>query len=457
MHQSSEKVYRDYEPEQLMLLPPSLNDWLPKGHLTYFISDVVNELDLSQITAQYEQERRGYPPYNPTMMVKVLLYGYCTGTSSSRRIARKLEEDVAYRVLAAGNQPDFRTISDFRKRHLKALQGLFIQILRMCQKAGLVKLGHVSLDGTKIKANASKHKAMSYGRMKKAEKQLAEEIAELLRKAEEVDAAEDARYGKDRRGDELPLELARRDTRLKKIREAKEALEAEARAQRQAAEEAARQRPRQRGRKPKVPEVVPADKAQRNFTDPESRIMKDGQKAFVQAYNAQAAVDETAQVIVSCALSNQAADGPHLKEMTQAIEDNTGEKPKKMTADAGYFSQDNVKELTGKGIDPYIAVDRQKHSDRILPAARGRIPSGLPVTERMRRKLRTKAGKCVYAKRKQIVEPVFGQIKHGRGFRQFNLRGLEKVRGEWSLVCTTHNLLKLFAAVGAMGSGRCFT
>ncbi len=457
MPQYPEKVYRAYEPEQLMLLPPSMQEWLPKGHLAYFMSDVVDELDLSEIKGKYEEERRGYPPYNPRMMVKVLLYAYCTGTGSSRRIARKLEEDIGYRVLAAGNQPDFRTISDFRKRHLKGLQGLFLQVLRLCQRAGLVKLGHVALDGTKIKANASKHKAMSYGRMKKAEEKLREEIAELLAKAEAVDAAEDSRYGKERRGDELPEELRRRETRLQKIREAKAALEAEAGDRRRKAEEAARQRAPRAGRKPKIPEGIPEEKAQRNFTDPESRIMKDGQKVFVQAYNAQAVVDEKAQVIVSATLSNQAADGPHLKEITQAIEDNTGQRPKKMTADAGYFSEDNVNGLKEQGIEPYISPHRQKHSDKPPPVTRGRIPKGLGTRERMQRKLRTKAGRVIYAKRKQVVEPVFGQIKQARRFRQFSLRGLEKVRGEWSLVCTAHNLLKLFRAGGEMGLGRCFT
>ena len=295
------KTYLPYDPNQQLLLPAALQEWLPEDHLAYFISDVVDQLDLSDITARYEQERRGGPPYHPRMMVKVLLYGYCPGVASSRRIAQRLHEDIAFRVLAANNTPDFRTISDFRKDNLAALSGLFLQVLALCQQAGLVRLGHVALDGTKVRANASKHKAMSYKRMKEKEAQLAAEVAELLQKAQEADDEEDHRYGKDKRGDELPAELAFREGRIRKIREAMAALEAKAR---EAAEQATAAGREHTG--------VPEDKAQRNFTDPESRIMPGpGGRDFVQAYNCQAVVDNAHQVIVAARATNQPSDkGP---------------------------------------------------------------------------------------------------------------------------------------------------
>ncbi len=280
------KEYRPYHPHQLLILPPSLQEWLPDGHRAYFISDLVDSFDLSAIDATYEDELRGGPPYHPAMMVKILLYAYCTGVYSSRRIARRLHEDVAFRVLAAGNAPDFRTISDFRQRHLEALSKLFEQVLKLAQAAGLVKLGHVALDGTKIRANASKHKAMSYGRMQKEETRLAAEVAAILRRAEEVDAAEDARYGPDASGDDVPEELRRREDRLRKIREAKAALEAEARARAEVEREQQRAHPPRRGPRPKPPRETPQDRDQYNFTDPESRIMKASDGAFIQAYNA---------------------------------------------------------------------------------------------------------------------------------------------------------------------------
>lgn len=428
------KVFRPYEPEQMLLMPVALQEWLPPDHLAYFVSDVVEHLDLSGIMARYEGEERGYPPYHPKMMVKVLLYAYCIGVASSRKIEKRLEEDIAFRVLAANNTPDFRTISDFRKDHLKALAGLFVEVLKLCQRAGLVKLGHVSVDGTKVKANASKHKAMSYGRMKQEEERLEAEVKELLRRAEEVDEEEDRCYGKKKRGDELPRELAFRESRLRKIREAKAALDAEARRQAEAA-----------GAKGKGHSEVPQDKAQRNFTDPESRIMPaPGGRDFVQAYNAQAAVDSAAQVIVACEVTNQPTDRGQAVPMIEQVRDNTGQLPREMSADAGYFSGKTVEDISGLKVEAFIPPDKLRHTVSPVPGPRGRIPDGMSLTDRMRRKLRTQRGKKRYALRMKTVEPVLGQIKQGRGFRQFLLRGLEKVGGEWRIICTGHNLLKLF-------------
>ena len=425
------KTYLPYDPDQQLLLPAALREWLPDDHLAYFISDVVDQLDLSSITARYEGERRGGPPYHPRMMVKVLLYGYCVGVASSRRIAQRLHEDIAFRVLAANNTPDFRTISDFRKDHLGALSGLFLQVLAFCQRAGLVKLGHVALDGTKVRANASRHKAMSYRRMKEKEEQLAAEVAELLRRAQEVDDEEDRRYGKDKRGDELPEELAFREGRLEKIREAMAALEAEAQA---AAEAEGKEHP-----------GVPEDKAQRNFTDAESRIMPaPGGRDFLQAYNCQAVVDHAHQVIVAARATNQSSDKQQAAAMMQETIDNVGAVPREVSADAGYYSAKAVDDLQALGVDPYVAPEQTRHGRVVPPAPRGRIPRDLSPRDRMRRKLQTKRGRKRYALRMETVEPVFGQIKQGRGFRQFLLRGLGKVNAEWSLICTGHNLLKLF-------------
>ena len=436
------KTYLPYDPGQQLLLPAALQEWLPSDHLAYFISDVVDQLDLSAITARYEEERRGGPPYHPRMMVKVLLYGYCTGVASSRRIARRLHEDIAFRVLAANNTPDFRTISDFRKDHLEALGGLFLQVLELCQQAGLVKLGHVALDGTKVRANASKHKAMSYGRMKEKEGQLTAEVAELLRRAGEVDDDEDRRYGRDKRGDELPEELAFRESRLRKIREAKAALEAKALAEAEQAESEGRNHP-----------GVPDDKAQRNFTDPDSRIMPGpGGRDFQQSYNCQAVVDSAHQVIVAARATNQPSDKGQAVSMIEETVNNTGAVPKEVSADAGYYSAKAVEELYSMGVDPFIAPEKTRHGRVLEPAPRGRMPEGLSVRNRMRRKLRTKRGRERYALRMETVEPVFGQIKQRRGFRQFLLRGLEKVNREWLLICAGHNLLKLFRS-GQMPAG----
>jgi len=399
------KVYREYEPNQDFLLPPSLKDWLAEGHPAYFISEVVDRMDLSEIFAHYEKEERGQPPYHPRMMTKVLLYGYCMGVRSSRKIARHLEENVAFRVLAANNQPE---------------------------------------------ANASKHKAMSYGRMCEAEKELEEEVKKLLAEAQRIDEEEDKLYGGDRRGDELPKELARRETRLKKIEEAKAVLEAEARRKAKECHSEAEQTeesppPRKKKRRPPPTERgKPEARAQYNFTDPESRIMKNSDKAYVQAYNALAAVDGANQIIVGCEVSDNPADSVSTVEMVKQVENNCGKKPKRVLADAGHFSEHNVATLEEQGIDVYISTAKQRHTQKTQPAPRGRIPLGLSVKDKMRRKLRTKKGKKTYAKRKWIVEPLFGQIKEARGIRQFLLRGKRKVSGEWSLISTTHNLLKLY-------------
>ena len=427
------KTFRPYDPEQQLLLPVALQEWLPADHLAYFVSDVVDQLDLSAITARYG-EQRGGPPYHPGMMVKVLLYGYCNGVASSRRIARRLHEDIAFRVLAANNTPDFRTVSDFRKDHLAALADLFLQVLELCKKAGLVRLGHVALDGTKVRANASKHKAMSYGRMKEREEQLEAEVEELLRQAQEVDEEEDRRYGRDKRGDELPEELAFREGRMRKIREAKAALESEAQAEAEHAKSGGKAHP-----------GVPGDKTQRNFTDPDSRIMPvPAGRDFQQSYNCQAVVDSEYQVIVAARATNQPSDKQQAEIMVEETIGNVGLAPKEVSADAGYYSAKAVDELCALGVDPFVAPDRTRHGTRPEPAPRGRIPNHLSARDRMRRKLRTKHGRQRYALRMQTVEPVFGQIKQGRGFRQFLLRSLEKVNREWQLICTGHNLLKLF-------------
>ena len=442
------KTYLPYDPGQQLLLPQALQEWLPEDHLAYFISDIAEQLDISGITARYGQERRGGPPYNPRMMVKVLLYGYCIGVSSSRRMAQRLHEDIAFRVLAANNTPDFRTISDFRKDHLAALSGLFLQVLMLCSQAGLVKLGHVALDGTKVRANASKHKAMSYRKMKEKEAQLAAEVAELLRQAQEVDEEEDRRYGKDKRGDELPEELAFREGRLERIREAMAALEADAQAQAEAVEAEGKAHPG-------VYEGVPEDKAQRNFTDPESRIMPaSGGRDFLQAYNCQAVVDHEHQVIVATRATNAASDKQQAVVMIEEVIANTGTVPREVSADAGYYSATAVADLQALGTDPFVAPEKTRHGHKPPPAPRGPIPKDLGPRDRMRRKLQTKRGRQRYALRMETVEPVFGQIKQARGFRQFLLRGLEKVQGEWSLICTGHNLLKLFRFGGpAHGKG----
>jgi transposase len=449
-------VFRPYTQDQPLLLPPDLREWLPEGDLALFISDVVDALDLSAIYRTYERtDGRGQAAYHPALMVKLLLYGYCTGMASSRKIEQATYRDVAFRVLAADQHPDHDSLAAFRQRHLDALAGVFVQVLRLCQTAGLVKLGHVALDGTKVKANASKHKAMSYARMAQTEARLLQEVQALLAQATQVDATEDTAYGPGRRGDELPAELARRQSRLAVIRTAKAALEADAQAAaaQQAAEAQAKVAAREqregsaKGRPPTVPmpdQAQPAPKAQRNFTDPESRIMKDGAtKGFEQAYNAQAVVDGHAQVIVACALTQEATDVGQFLPLVAQIELNTGQRPAMVLADAGYFSEANVTAPALTGIAVYVPPDRSAH----LPLAPGAVPTRAgtsPVAATMRERLGTAAGRTAYALRKCIVEPVFGQIKEIRRFRRFALRGVANVRAEWQLICATHNLLKLF-------------
>ena len=430
------KTYRPYLPEQEFLLPPSLREWLPDNHLAYFVSDLIDHVDLSAITAGYEDEERGYPPYHPVMLTKVLVYGYCVGVFSSRRIQRRLLEDIAFRVLAAGNEPDFRTIADFRKTHLTALQGLFEQVLQLARELGAARVGRVAIDGSKVKANASKHKAMSYKRMGEKQRQLRAEVKQLLAQADAADAAEDAEYGVDRRGDELPAALQRRESRLTRIREAKRVLEARA----QDAAAAAGQ-PSDTAR--------PHPKAQYNFTDPESRIMK-GPDGFVQAYNVQVAVNEQ-QLIVGQAVTQDTNDKKQLIPMITIIEKQSGDTPTQLLADAGYCSDANLAAVADTPIDAYISTRKQTHGERPGrpgPCPRGPLPTTATRVDRMSRKLHTKAGAAVYAARKAIVEPVIGQIKQARGFRQFLLRGIEKVQGEWSLVCMTHNILKLYRLYG---------
>lgn len=418
------KTFRPYDQDSLLLMPPSLHDWVDPDGLPAFLSDLVDELDLAPFLAAHD-EPRGMPPYHPRLMLKVLLYGYATGVRSSRRIEERLGADVGFMFLAGQARPDHKTIAEFRRRHLAAFEGVFLEALRLCRAAGLAKLGRVAIDGTKLKANASRHKAMSYARMTEREAQLAAEVRAILDEAEAVDQAEDARYG-DARGDELPEELRRRETRLTRIREAKAALEAEAR------------------ERSGDPDAVPDPKAQRNFTDPESRIMLSKPDGWIYGYNPQIAVDAGHQVIVATSLSADTTDTAALPALVDQIETNTGRRPGRILADAGYASDDNLAHLDERGIDAYVATRRDRHGATAPTAPRGRIPAGLTRRERMARKLTTKRGRAEYARRKAIVEPVFGQTKEARGFRRFHLRGRVKVTAEWHLVCAIHNLAKLF-------------
>jgi len=458
----AEKVFRAYDPDQVLLMAPVLSEWLPEGDLAHFVSDLVETaLDLSPVYAAYEEER-GFPPYDPRLMLKLLIYGYANGVASSRKLERATFRDVAVRMLCADQHPDFRSIARFRARHLDALSELFVQALKLCQQAKLVGLGSLALDGTKLRANASRHKAMSYERMGKAETRLEAEIAAiranvaaLFAEAEQVDAAEDARFGPDRRGDELPAELQRREQRLAVIREAKQALEAEAGERergRRAELEAQGKKPRRppNGRDP----FEPKPGAQRNFTDPESRIMKTSDGAFHQCFNGQAVVDSVAQVIVAAELSDQAPDArllaPALAQLAQNLEAIEAELPEgaALTADAGYFSEQNVRITTAHGLDAHIATGRFKHSEPPPPAPRGPLAKNATPKQRMARKLRTKKARAVYARRKAIVEPVFGQIDTVQDGRKLLLRGKRAARQQWRFQCAIHNLLKLHRAGG---------
>jgi len=407
------------------LLPPSVSELVPEGHLAHFVRDTVREeLDLSEIMASYEREQ-GFPPYHPVMMTALLLYAYCQGVYSSRRIAKACETRVDFMAITALQKPDFRTIALFRKRHLRALSNLFSQVLLLCKRAGIVKLGHEAIDGTKIHANASKHKAMSYGRMKTKSKDLGHEIREWFEKGEKLDTAEDEEFGPEQRGDELPDWVADKKKRLEKIRQAKKELEAEAKQKTNA-------------------DARPEDKAQRNFTDPESRIMKTS-NGFEQCYNAQAAVDAESQVIVAQLLTNAANDKQLLDPMLKAVKENVGYHADEYSADAGYCSEGNLKKSNRRRVKAYVATGRQRHGEKASTTQR-RSPCKGSRVQAMAMKLKRAGFRSRYRLRKQTVEPVFGQIKHARGFRQFLMRGVTKVSAEWSLLCTAHNFLKLAQA-----------
>jgi transposase len=439
------KHFRPWKIDQTQLLPPSVQDFVPEDHLSRFLVALVRDsLDLGEITSSYNSHL-GQPPFDPAMMVALVLHAYASGVYSSRRIARACVERADFMMIVALDPPDFRTISDFRKRHLKALGALFLQVLRLCEKAGLVKLGHVALDGTKIKANASKHKAMSYAHMKTRAEELQAEVDRALAAAEAADAAEDIAFGKTKRGDELPDWVADKQKRIAKIGAAQAELEAEAKAiaeeeKRRRTEADAQREAEGRKRPGKEPAPVsdePDPKAQRNFTDPESRIMK-SKDGYVQAYNAQAAVDAGAQVIVNHDVAQTPSDHGQLIPMTDGIETNLGRKPEQVSADNGFCSEANLEALEARKIDGYVAPGRAKHPT----AANGK--TGGPLTRAMRKKIDDGGFETPYRLRKQVVEPVFGQIKQARGFRQFLLRGVANVRSEWALVCTAHNLCKLF-------------
>jgi len=416
------KSFREWNVDQVWLLPPSVNDFVPADHVAHFVRDTVRTaLDLGLIYRSYKSDR-GQPPFHPAMMVALLLYAYSQGVYASRRIAKACEERVDFMAVTGMQKPDFRTIAKFRRRHLPALRLLFIESLRLCREAGLVELGHVALDGTKIKANASKHKAMSYGRMKEAEPVLTKTVEEWMSQACGADDDDDQTHGPDRRGDETPDWMASKEARLAKIKAAKAALEAEAKA---------------------AGKDAPADKAQRNFTDPESRIQKT-KDGFIQGYNAQAAVDHANQVIVACDVGPSSADNPQLVPMVDQITANTGAVPNEVSADAGYSAEANLEALDARGIDAYIAPGRQRHGKAAPSAAQPVTPE--TRVGRMAAKLREGAWGSPYHLRKITVEPVFGQIKQARGFRQFLMRGLANVQAEWAMVCTAHNLCKLAAA-----------
>jgi len=442
------KTFRCWDVDQVWLLPPSIHDFVPPGHAAHFVRETVREsLDLSAILDVYSEER-GQPPYHPTMMTALLLYAYSCGVYSSRRIARACEERVDFMAVTGLQKPDFRTISDFRKRHLAALSGLFVQVLGLCRAAGLAKLGHVALDGTKIKANASKHKAMSYARMLKAEAELQAEVAAWLKKAAAADTSEDRKLGAEARGDEMPDWVANKQARLAKIKEAKAALEAEAKAAAEAKAEAKARRQKPSAKevegKSEPPSDKPRDKAQRNFTDPQSRILKT-KDGFIQGYNAQAAVDADHQVIVAHGLTNNGSDQGQLGPMVEAIETMAGGRPEELSADSGYCSEANLEILEERDIRGYVAVGRQHHGQSSAAGSRRCQPGSRAAG--MQRRLRRGGRRSRYRLRKITVEPVFGQIKQARGFRQFLLRGHDKVSHEWGLLCLVHNLVKLAAAL----------
>jgi transposase len=456
------KTFRAWKIDDPMLLPVTVRDFVDEKHLAALVLGVVREeLDLAKILACYASEK-GQPPFHPVMMTALLLYAYCCGVYSSRRVAKACGERVDFMSIVALDPPDFRTIADFRKRHLKEIQELFAQVLKLCDKAGLVKLGHVAVDGSKIKANASKHKAMSYGRMEARAKELEAEVAKWLAAAAAADAEEDKLYGPDKQGDELPDWVADKQKRAEKIRAAKAELEAEAKAAAEAkakadaeAEEKRKAEGRKKPGKPGAPpSPEPDPKAQKNFTDPESRIMK-GKDGFVQAYNGQIAVDAQAQIIVAQDVTQSAVDYGQLVPMVDAVATNLGRKPEQASADSGYCSEANLEALERRDIDAYVATGRAKHAateetgdataemTTTADSAAAQEAQAPTHVEGMRQKIKSGGYASPYRLRKQLPEPVFGQIKQARGFRQFLMRGIEKVRAEWALVCTAHNLLKL--------------
>jgi transposase len=468
MSEPGGKTYRPWEPQRYRQEAHSPAVKLPEGDVVFFLIDTVPQLDLQRFYAPYEEETRGAPPFDPAMMVCLLLYAYCVGVFSSRKMALACERNLAFIAIVGQDRPDFRTISDFRKLHLEAFKDVFVQVIRLAGEAGLVKLGNVSTDGTKIQGNASRHKAMSYGYMKKEVERLREDIEALVTQAYQQDAAEDAALGS-RRGDELPAELARREDRLARLEAAMRRLEAQAKAeaeaerQRRAAVEAERQRTgkQRRGKAPQPVEETPDDKAQSNFTDPELHIMRTNNKGWEYCGNAQASVDGACQIIVACDVTDASNDKQQAVPLAQATLANLAqagiERPKDEagitqaipgTLDNGYYSEAAVEALETLGFDPYIATARQRH--HVPEADASETP--LTVQERMAAKVRTPAGKALYARRKVIAEPVFGQIKEARGFRRFLLRGLDHIRGEWRLVCLTHNLLKIWRYGRVLGT-----
>ncbi len=437
-------TFRPYVPDQSLLLPPDVREWLPAGHLAHHVGDLVDGLDLTAFYAPYEGDGRRNAPYDPRMMVKVLLYAYATGVFSSRGIARALEEDVAFRVLAAGNFPQHRTLCEFRRRHLEDFRALFVEVVRLAQALGLARLGKLSLDGTKVRANASKRKAMSYDRMQEAERRLAGEIAALLRQAETTDETEDACFGAEVRGDELPAELRRREERLAAIRAAKARLEAAARA----ADDARGRQPGQ-DRNPKGGPPYkraygePDEKAQSNFTDPESSIMKTSNEGFQQCYNAQVAVDAEHQLVVATGLTANASDQGELPVLLDTVKETFDAQPATVLADAGYCNERDLTDLEQRGVDGYVAAGREGKQAVTCDLEEH------PATGRMVDKLATPAGRAVYAQRKWLSEAPYGWIKHVLGFRRFSLRGLAKARCEWDLVCLALNVKRLHMLTAA--------
>ena len=441
------RKFREWQPDAGWLFPPSPRDWLPEDHLVYFLLDVTAQIDISPIVDDYASDYGGQPPFHPRMMLVLLLYAYSSGVFSSRKIMQRCVTDAAFRVVVGEDIPNFRRIAEFRARHLKHLQPLFLEVLVLCREAGLLKVGRLSLDGTKVKANASRNKAMSYDRMGPEAERLQQEIDALLARADDADTADDDQFG-DLSGDEIPDELKRRESRLKKILEAKAALEEAAR--QKAQDHVDKMEAEGRNHRTNPDEAVPDPKAQRNFTDPESKIMKTSNKGFDQCGNAQAVANEQ-QIIIAADVTGQANDVRQTVPMTEQAIDNLNEAGVTdnigaFTADAGYFSEENMDALDAHDrIDAvFIATGRQKHHDKVPDSPKGRPPKDLTAKQKMARRNRTKKGRAEYARRKVIIEPVFGQIKAGQGFRNFLLRGLEKMQGEWKLVCLTHNLLKLF-------------